>query len=247
MPDTEPTNNTRERLLQAALEVFAEHGYRAATIREICGRAEANIAAVHYHFGDKRSLYEAIYGRLFETLRARRTAFLPADAPPEQRLRVHIQALLEELFRCDGGDSEQGDSQSDSQGGGWRSQRQVRPSTLFFNEMAHPTEVLDRIVTEHLEPDARELYEIVATLLETTTNDPMTIDCAASVIGQILYYHHATPIIERLHPHRPPIAERLDALVEQIWWFSLGGIERTKQTRTAFHQPALDDAADQGC
>ena len=235
MPDPEPTNNTRERLLQAALEVFAEHGYRAATIREICGRAEANVAAVHYHFGDKRSLYEAIYGRLFETLRARRTAFLPPDAPPEQRLRVHIQALLEELFRCDDGERGQGH------------ERQVRPSTLFFNEMAHPTEVLDRIVTEHLEPDARELYEIVATLLETTTNDPLTIDCAASVIGQILYYHHATPIILRLHPERPPVAERLDALVEQIWLFSLGGIERAQQARAALNQPPFDDAADQGC
>ncbi|MBK5931715.1 CerR family C-terminal domain-containing protein [Halochromatium salexigens] len=236
MPDTEPTPNTRERLLQAALEVFAERGYRAATIREICGRAEANVAAVHYHFGDKRRLYEAIYGRLFETLRARRTAFLPPDAPPEQRLRVHIQALLEEFFRSTGAGTRDTDSE-----------RQVRPSTLFFNEMAHPTEVLDRIVTEHLEPDARELYEIVATLLETTTNDPLTLDCAASVIGQILYYHHATPIISRLHPQRPPVAERLEALVEQIWLFSLGGIEQAKQARAALTQQPLDEAADQGC
>jgi AcrR family transcriptional regulator len=231
--ENERGNNTRERLLQAALEVFAERGYGAATIREICGRADANVAAVHYHFGDKRKLYEAIYGRLFETLRARRTRFLPPEAPAEQRLRVHIQALFEEIFLCDGD-----------------SDRQVQLSTIYLSEMARPTEVLDLIVSEHLEPDARELYKIVAAMLDTSPTDPLAIDCAASVIGQILYYYHATPIIARLHPDRPPVAERLDALIEQVWQFSLGGIEHAKRKRAGLGmntvQP-LDDVADQGC
>jgi len=229
LPENERASGTRERLLQAALEVFAEHGYEAATIREICRRADANVAAVHYHFGDKRKLYEAIYGRLFETLRERRTAFLPADADPEQRLRVHIQALFEEIFSC-------GDD----------SGRQVQLSTIYLNEMARPTEALDLIVAEHLEPDAQALYDIVASLLGTSADDAVTIDCAASVIGQILYYYHAMPIISRLHPDRPSVPERLDALIEQVWLFSLGGIERAKRARTAVSQ-AFDDASDQGC
>ncbi|MCF8005705.1 MAG: CerR family C-terminal domain-containing protein [Chromatiaceae bacterium] len=230
MPDQGHNISTRERLLQAALEVFAEHGYRAATIREICRRADANVAAVHYHFGDKSKLYEAIYGHLFETLHERRTAFLPPDANPEVRLRVHIRTLFEEIFCCEG-----------------NSERQVQLSRLYLNEMVRPTEALDRIVTEHFEPDARMLYEIVAALLETTPTDPLTIDCAASVIGQILYYHHAMPILSRLHPDRPAVAERLDAIIEQVWLFSLGGIERAKQSREMLGQPPLDDAADQGC
>lgn len=223
------SGSTRERLLQAALEVFAQQGYRAATIREICGRAEANVAAVHYHFGDKRKLYEAIYGHLFDTLRERRTAVLPPEAAAEERLRIHIKTLFEEIFCC-ADDSE----------------RSVQLSSLYLNEMARPTEVLDRIVTEHLEPDARALYAIVAELLETSPDDPLVIDCSVSVIGQVLYYYHAMPIFSRLHPEHPPIHQRLDALVEQVWSFSLGGIERAKQTAAAA-QLKLDDASDQGC
>jgi AcrR family transcriptional regulator len=225
----EAGHSTPERLLQAALEVFAEHGYEAATIREICSRAGANVAAVHYHFGDKRRLYEAIYGTLFETLRKRRTSFLPPEAPAEERLRIYIRALFEEIFCC-GGDSD----------------RQVQLSTIYLSEMARPSEVLDRIVSEHLEPDARELYSIIADLIGAHTDDDLTIDCAASVIGQVLYYHHAGPIITRLHPDRTPVPERIDALVEQVWLFSLGGIRQTARAR-ANRDAASDEIADHGC
>jgi AcrR family transcriptional regulator len=229
MSDTDANASTRERLLRAALQVFAERGYEAATIREICGRAGANVAAVHYHFGDKRKLYQAIYATLFETLRERRTSFLPPEAPADERLRVYIRALFEEIF-LSGGDSD----------------RQVQLSTIYLSEMARPSEVLDRIVAEHLEPDARELYSIVAELLGTAPDDELTFDCAASIIGQILYYYHAGPIITRLHPARAPVLERIEALIEQVWQFSLGGIERAARARAAATQQS-DETADQGC
>jgi AcrR family transcriptional regulator len=228
MPDTDDNASTRERLLRAALQVFAERGYEAATIREICGRAEANVAAVHYHFGDKRKLYESIYSTLFDTLRERRTRFLPPEAPAEERLRVYIRALFEEIFLS--GDSD----------------RQVQLSTIYLSEMARPSEVLDRIVTEHLEPDARELYSIVAELLGVAPDDELTFDCAASVIGQILYYYHAGPIITRLHPQRAPVLERIETLIQQIWLFSLGGIERAAHASRAQAQQS-DETSDQGC
>jgi len=221
--------STRDRLLHAALEVFAERGYEAATIREICSRADANVAAVHYHFGDKRRLYEAIYGTLFETLRDRRTAFLPPEAPPEERLRVYIKAMFEEIFCCDGD-----------------SDRQVQLSTIYLSEMARPSEVLDRIVSEHLEPDARELYSIIGDLIGARPDDHLAIDCAANIVGQVLYYHHAGPIITRLHPGRTPVPERLDELIEQVWLFSLGGLQRAARAR-ANRDAASDEIADHGC
>ena len=53
---------TRQALIEAGGAVFAEQGFHDATVRDICARAGANIAAVHYHFGDKEALYCSDYG-----------------------------------------------------------------------------------------------------------------------------------------------------------------------------------------
>ena len=53
-------DETRRQLLEAAGEVFATAGFRNATVREICRRAGANLAAVNYHFGDKEALYAEV-------------------------------------------------------------------------------------------------------------------------------------------------------------------------------------------
>ena len=62
------TNNcmnltTRERLLQAATRLFADNGYRGASVRDICNLAGANPGAISYHFGGKRQLYRAVLRR----------------------------------------------------------------------------------------------------------------------------------------------------------------------------------------
>ena len=48
---------TRQRLLAAASELFAEKGFGETTHVEICAKARINTAAVNYHFGSKENLY----------------------------------------------------------------------------------------------------------------------------------------------------------------------------------------------
>lgn len=92
MTESVSQQTTADKLLNAAGEVFAEKGYHAATIREICQRAEANVASVNYHFGDKRKLYE-------ETLRVA-LRFDPEmveqikQATPEEKVRIFVRNLL---------------------------------------------------------------------------------------------------------------------------------------------------------
>ena len=87
---------TKHRLLEAAGEVFAERGFEGATVREICARAGANVAAVNYHFGDKRELYRATLFHAYRTVDERIPidGGAPPSAPPEVRLRALIGAFV---------------------------------------------------------------------------------------------------------------------------------------------------------
>lgn len=213
--------DTRDRLLYAAVEVFAEHGYQAATVREICRRAGANVAAVNYHFGDKKRLYAAIFDTVFETLRAHRSAFLPRSADPQKRLATFIRSFFEELFYRD----ESGPVCT-------------QLSAMYLMEMARPSEALDRVVRDHIAGDAEELRDILSRLLGPDAGPLTVVNCAASVVGQVLHYYHAQPLIERLHPELPPPQERVDELVGHVLQFSLGGIARVKQQLDAAPVPA---------
>lgn len=68
--------DTKQRILDAAEEFFAEAGFHATSLRTITQRAEANLAAVNYHFGSKEALYEAVILRRLEPLNASRLALL---------------------------------------------------------------------------------------------------------------------------------------------------------------------------
>src|SRR5262245_3494612 len=91
---------TEKRLLEAAGEIFAEHGYRAATVRQICEKARANIAAVNYHFGDKEGLYMAALRSVHRASAEKYLSNLsvsPANTP-EQKLRVYVLSLMLRIF-----------------------------------------------------------------------------------------------------------------------------------------------------
>ena len=89
---------TSERLLDAAEALFAERGIDAVSVRAVNAAAGANVAAVHYHFGSKDALVEAVLRRRMDALSGRRLAMLDA-LPTEQPPAVHdvVVALVAPL------------------------------------------------------------------------------------------------------------------------------------------------------
>ncbi|AXS39139.1 TetR/AcrR family transcriptional regulator [Breoghania sp. L-A4] len=67
MPQYKRTASTRDRLLQAACEIFSIKGFRDTTVADICDVAQANIAAVNYHFGNKEKLYREVWSQVLKT------------------------------------------------------------------------------------------------------------------------------------------------------------------------------------
>ncbi|MDX1549082.1 MAG: TetR family transcriptional regulator [Lysobacter spongiicola] len=70
--------STKDRILGAAEELFAQHGFTGTSLRQVTSRAEVNIAAVNYHFGSKENLVNEVFRRRMDEMSAQRLAALEA-------------------------------------------------------------------------------------------------------------------------------------------------------------------------
>jgi AcrR family transcriptional regulator len=68
--------DTRQRILDAAEELFMQHGFEGASMRMVTGSAEVNLAAVNYHFGSKEELMQAVLRRRLEVINRERMRLL---------------------------------------------------------------------------------------------------------------------------------------------------------------------------
>lgn len=203
------SSDTRDRLIAAAAQVFAEVGFRQATVREICDRAEANVAAVNYHFGDKQGLYDAVFRYAQKCVPPPSIGEDPS-APAEVRLREFIRGFLVKLL-----------AHSDA----------ALHGKIWAREMVDPTPVMDRVVSETIKPHQQLLEELVREMVGNGLSAEQVRLCALSVIGQCLHYRHCCPVLERLFPDLQFSAEFLDRLAEHITDFSLGALEGFRRTQ----------------
>ena len=87
----------RERLLHAALQLFAEHGYAKTSIRAIAQAAQANVAAVSYYFGDKATLYAALFSESFGDVQPLVDAFSSERLSLREAMACYFGGMLEPL------------------------------------------------------------------------------------------------------------------------------------------------------
>lgn len=206
---------TRDKLLDVAGRIFADRGYRAATIREICIAARANVAAVNYHFGDKLGLYnEAIQMSVRAAeLEAMQTA-LDQQAPPETILRDVIRVRLRSLCRQD------------------------RPDWYFrilMHELADPTPALRQLINKVGRPIFQRMLSLIGGMIGLPAGDDKTRLCAVSVMGQILVYKFATPLLAGVWPELKMTPEQVDRIADHIADFSLSYIHHFRSNPSAKH------------
>lgn len=68
--------NTKERILHAAEDLFAQHGFAGTSLRQVTSRADVNIAAVNYHFGSKENLVNEVFKHRMDDMSEKRLSAL---------------------------------------------------------------------------------------------------------------------------------------------------------------------------
>ena len=95
----EEGGETKQRLLASAINVCAEQGYNAATLREITSAAGVNIAAVNYHFGSKQALMRAVFDRLARPVNELRLKLLDEYEERAEGKPLPLEKIFDALFR----------------------------------------------------------------------------------------------------------------------------------------------------
>lgn len=195
---------TRAKLVEAAAEVFAEYGFQAATVREICARAGANVAAVNYYFGDKVELYGQVLREALERVHERPLPDVLHTLEPTEALRRAIRMMLGRVCSP---------------------KRTNLTMRLMLHEMTNPTPGLARVVDEVIGPNYLTLRTIIGRMIALDPDHDKTRLCAHSVIGQVLHYAQSRPVIAQLWPGLEMNEASLDMIADHIGSFSLAYLQ----------------------
>ena len=90
---------TKEKILNTAERLFGDHGFGATSLRQIIADAGVNLAAVHYHFGSKEDLLDAVVVRKLAPINSERLALLDRAIASAGTHPVTTEAFLDAFLR----------------------------------------------------------------------------------------------------------------------------------------------------
>lgn len=197
------TDGARERLIEAAAQLFALRGFEVTTVRDIVSAAGTNLNAINYYFGGKRGLYQAVMLR--ELKRARSfTAELPQAAAQdaiEQRLESMVLRLLTYFVS-----------------------QHSRLPRLAALEIINPSVAFEDVKASIQEDESRELQDIVTAALGPQASADTIDDGIRSVYSQCIYFMFMGETLQRSGSPVFANAAAVRRLATQITTFSLGGL-----------------------
>lgn len=181
--------STRDRLLRAAIKVFASHGFEGASTRRLTKEAKANISAIPYYFKDKNGLYRAVmehiaglvHGNLAPQAGIVREALNRQDLS-ETETREMLHGMIRHFIRF---------LLSEKISGAL--------ARIFLREQMEPTASFDIFY----ETTMRPMHELLTRLVARAANLPFPSEeatlCAHALLGQIsIFKTHREAALRRL-------------------------------------------------
>lgn len=205
---TQKKRTTKEKILETACDLFAAKGYRNTTIKDICEKADANIAAVNYHFGGKRKLFEQVWQHVFEVIHETYPPCggLPDSTSPEEKLKAHIASVIGRIF--DTG-------------------RVGQLNELIFTAMSSDDEEIQLLLFSVFQPYRERLMSIMKELAgPCVPQEPLTM-CGFSTINQCFGFAFRKKLRVKLTNQILPSLTP-EKIIDHIWKFSLAGVASVK-------------------
>ncbi|MFO8058268.1 MAG: CerR family C-terminal domain-containing protein [bacterium] len=203
---------TSERLINAAGELFAEKGFKETTVREICEKAGANLAAVNYYFRDKENLYQEVLSSVVSKMADKSFLDIMEDAETSYRHKIYlfVKTFLSRRF--------------DPDAPHWHFE-------LIARQMVEAPESVKSKGSENIRTHYRILYDMLFEFFGHKASSSLVHKCILSIMGQylvyIMMYHPHSPMPEDLKVEMTP--QEIEERARHVADFSIGALEKIKQ------------------
>jgi AcrR family transcriptional regulator len=208
-PQRDRGAETRAQLIEAALDVFGGQGFEGASTRQIARSANANLAAIVYHFGGKEGLHIAVAEHVATSIVAKLGPTLASVADPATTSTPHAaHAALTRLISAF----------ADVMLGSEQAERWAR---FIVREQMQPTAAFD-VIYRFLGGAVTIASRLVATILAKPEDEEMSLR-VFTLMGQVLVFRVAQTLVLRRMGWRK-IGERERTQIKQIVLANIGAI-----------------------
>ncbi len=209
---TSPITNQqpREKILLTALALFAEQGFERTTVRQIAKKAQVNVSAISYYFGDKVGLYRAAFTEPMGSPKDDIALFNSPNLSLEQALYGLFGGFIEPLKQ---------------------SELAKLCTRLHMREMVEPTGLWADEIDNGIAPYHQALLVVLQKELNITQTDDDLHRLAMCIVAMGVHLFVGRDVIEKICPEIISGNSALDTTQQKLVIFALSMIEAEKNHR----------------
>ncbi len=202
--------SARNRLLRAALALFALQGFAKTSTREIAEAAQVNVASIAYYFGDKAGLYRAVFlGPLAE---------MPPPPAPRDGAEPTLEDALRVLYAGFIAPLAEGDAA-----------RQCMK--LHMREMIEPTGLWDDLIAREIRPSHDALLALLCRHFGLAAADADVERLAVCLAGLGIHLHLGRDVIDTLAPQLNAAPASIQAWLDRLVMYALAMVDAERRRR----------------
>lgn len=201
----------REQLIRHATRIFAAKGFAGASTREICDAAGANVAAIHYYFGDKEGLYRAVLMRPITQVTGQFGRFDDPSIPFEQVLRRILGTFVDMALNDD--------------------PQELDMTRLHLRESLEPSPIFRDVVTQSILPKHNALATLIASQCGLKKPDTDIHQLTFAIFAMACDYCMSREFINMLAPHLLAQPRARERLLERLYGYVVALLAHEKKRR----------------
>jgi TetR/AcrR family transcriptional regulator, regulator of cefoperazone and chloramphenicol sensitivity len=215
-PETVVAQTSREKILYTALRLFAEHGFKKTSVREIAKESAANVAAIAYYFGDKAGLYRAAFTEPLEALGPHCAAggALLNHAGQQPTVTIVLKMFYSSFLA--------------PLSSGENIKHVMR---LQFREMIEPTGLWKEMIENEIQPDHQAMVKMLVHELGLKKPDIDVQRLAVSLVGLAVHCFVGQDVIAHIAPGVLSTPKAIEQMADRLTMYGAAMIQAEKQRR----------------